>query len=144
MITVTHITSTSRTLNSFYLNAVLKSVSFSGLWAASRIHAFGTSHDRSNRWDPPPHLTPAFLVSRLYAPSPVCRCCTTLASASQPLLPIMCPLAINVLHSCFVSFFFSFYFAREGAVVVGWGRGTWPQWCNCCIFVTVKLKRHDE
>lgn len=133
---MTHITSTSRTLNSFYLNAVLKSVSFSGLWAASRIHAFGTRHDRSNRWDPPPHLTPAFLVSRLYAPSPVCRCCTTLASASQPLLPIMCPLAINVLHSCFVSFFFSF-FAREGAVV---GEGDMTAMVQLLYFCNSQVK----
>lgn len=144
MITVTHITSTSRTLNSFYLNAVLKSVSFSGLWAASRIHAFGTSHDRSNRWDPPPPPHPR--LSRLPSLCTLPR--LPLLHHSRISIPAPAPDHVSSRHKCasllFCLFFFSFFFAREGAVVVGWGRGTWPQWCNCCIFVTVKLKRHDE
>lgn len=133
---MTHITSTSRTLNSFYLNAVLKSVSFSGLWAASRIHAFGTRHDRSNRWDPPtpPHPRLSRLPSLCTLPR------LPLLHHSRISIPAPAPDHVSSRHKCasllFCLFFFSF-FAREGAVV---GEGDMTAMVQLLYFCNSQVK----
>lgn len=136
---MTHITSTSRSLNSFYLNAVLKSVSFSGLWAASRIHAFGTRHDRSNRWDPPtpPHPRLSRLPSLCALPR------LPLLHHSRISIPAPAPDHVSSHHKCasllFCLFFFSF-FCEEGGCGGGVGEGDMTAMVQLLYFCNSQVK----